>query len=476
MGSIPNGHAAHNQSPSLTRLAARHLLSPDFHDLPSEVKQKASLCLLDYLGATISGLSSPWSSSLLRYAETRPGAPEAHLWGSANPVSAEVAAFTNAALGHSNIRDDMHVAACSHIGTIVIPGALALAQRDGWSGEQLVKAIVRGYEMAARLGIALRQGGKVNPHFRPSGIIGAFGVASAAIAGAAKKIDEDTAVQVLGFAANMAAGFNEWPWAGGMEIYTHMGTASRGGIMALDLATAGMQSSESILEGKDGLFEAYGAGAEGARAFGEGFTSLDGLAAGIMSEHFKPVAGCNYIQTPVSLALQLAKDVRGKTSEIEKIVITVTSAAKAYPGCDSTGPLDNLQQTKMSIQYGVSSALLYGRVDEESFVQYNDRDLLDLVSKCEVNTADHYDMLYAKGKQPAEVFVDLGGKGEYRKETEDVPWLTGGEAVKGRFRHEASSVLGKDAVEEVVQLAEGLWQLKDCSSLFKAFATQAKRN
>src|ERR1700761_7101783 len=117
----------------------------------------------------------------------------------------------------SAIRDDMHLKSNSHIGGIVISAALALAQRDGWSGEQLVKGIIGGYDMASILGVAVQQSPGYNRHFRPSGIVGAFGAAAAAVV--ATNPGEDIAVNALTFAANMASGFNEWAWAGGVEIY-----------------------------------------------------------------------------------------------------------------------------------------------------------------------------------------------------------------------------------------------------------------
>ena len=108
----------------------------------------------------------------------------------------------------SAIRDDMHLKSNSHIGSMVLSAGWALAQRDSWSGEQLVRGFIGGYEAAALLGIAVQQSRGYNRHVRPSGVIGAFGSAAAAIV--ATNASEDIAVHALGFAANMASGFNEW--------------------------------------------------------------------------------------------------------------------------------------------------------------------------------------------------------------------------------------------------------------------------
>jgi 2-methylcitrate dehydratase PrpD len=86
--------------PTLTRLAARRLHQIATEDLSQEVYDKATYCLIDYLGAVNSGLLLPWAPALKKYAELNAGRPEAFAWGSRQQVSAESAAFINATLAH----------------------------------------------------------------------------------------------------------------------------------------------------------------------------------------------------------------------------------------------------------------------------------------------------------------------------------------------------------------------------------------
>ena len=88
--------------PTLTHLAALHLARIRNNELPDGVKKQAVRCLLDYLGALVSGLSASWASSLLDCAQSQPstGVRGAHVVGLKGAVSAEVAAFTNAAIAH----------------------------------------------------------------------------------------------------------------------------------------------------------------------------------------------------------------------------------------------------------------------------------------------------------------------------------------------------------------------------------------
>ncbi len=308
-------------APSLTRLGARRLQAVATLDIPAELRRKASVCLLDYLGAVIGGLSAPWAPAIVDYVASRGGGVQAHQWGLGEPVGAEDAAFGNGALAHSLIRDDIHLMSASHIGVLVTPALLAAVQRDRLSGEALIRGLVGGYDLAVCLGTAVLRGGG-NSHFRPSGVNGAYG-AAAAVAVAAG-FDEDTTTHALGFGANAAAGLNEWPWAGGQEVNTHAGTAARNGLAAADLARAGMRSSESALEGRDGFFVAFGA-SKGA----ELYTQLLGRSFGILDVRFKPCPGCNLIQTPIAAALEVSRLVGDQATAVEEVIITTFEAAQA---------------------------------------------------------------------------------------------------------------------------------------------------
>ena len=360
----------------------------------------------------------------------------------------------------------MHLKSNSHIGSIVISAAFALAQRDGWTGGQLIRGIVGGYEAAALLGIAVQQSKGYNRHFRPSGIVGAFGSASAAIA--ATNADEKTAVNALSFAANMASGFNEWAWAGGTEIYAEMGTASQAGIVAFDLASAGMECSKTLLEGRAGLFAALSA-SEGLALFRQKLQT--DIGQGIMDVNFKPVPGCNYAQTPLAVALRLSQ--KEKISDIQKVEVTCTGGAKNYPGCDNPGPFTTVQQTKMSIQFGVCAVLLNGVVSEELFQKFGDKTIETLAFSCIVQTSAEFDKSFGEGRQPARIKVTLGDGRELAEELPDVPWVDPDGVVarfhaemKGQFENEKST-------KRLLETIQGLDKLKDLSGVWEVFQEAA---
>lgn len=453
-------------APSLTRMAVRHARRLAEQELAPELRQKAAICLLDHFGCCIGALELPWAGGVLRYLGRSASAPEALQWGLDRPIAATDAAFGNGVLGHGLIQDDMHVPSGAHIGVVILPALLALAQRERLSGRALIAGIVAGYEVMARVGMAVRSG-STNRHFRPSGLSGAYGATAGAVA--ALCLDESEAVNALGFAANFAAGLNEWPWSGGQEIYVHAGAAARNALVAIDLAVAGMTASESILEGQDGMFAAYGSGPDAARVF-QGM--LDEPGRSILDIEHKSFPGCNFIQTPVGAALSLRERERLRADDIERITIRTLAAARRYPGCDYAGPFTSVVQAKMSLQYAVAAALGHGRVDEAAFANFEDTTLHRLISACSMETVAAFDACYPS-RQPAEVEVTLRDGRILAASLDDVPWLSP-EAVQQRFEEQARRRFDADAVQRIKQLVFALWKAPECQPLFDELARQTR--
>ncbi len=429
-------------------------------DLPAEVRDKVALCLQDFISCCFTALDGPGANAMLAIARGRPGLPEAFHWGLDLAVSAECAALGNGMLGHGLIREDIHVSSGAHAGVTILPALLALAQRDKLSGKALVRGIVAGYQLMTVLGMAVRTG-VTNRHFRPLGISGAFGAAAGAIA--AHLVDEEHAVHALAFAANFASGLNQWPWSGGQEIYVHPGMAARNALTALDLARAGLTSSEDILEGPDGLFAAYGSGDNAPARFREEL----GPSLCILDVRHKPVAGCNMIQTPVAAALDLRRRIGATGLDgIEKITLSTFAAARRYPGCDNAGPFTSLQQSKMSLQYGVAAALLFGELNDASYSRFEDGALKRLIAKIEIVILPEYDAVYPRA-QPGCVELRLQSGTTARCALPDVPWLDAAD-VGSRFDREVLAKIGNVRMRRVKELLHSLWDLPDTTALFDA--------
>lgn len=424
----------------------------------ADTQRKVALVLLDFIGCCMEVVRSPVGSAVQAFGTRQGGTPEAHQWGSPHKVSAECASMANGILGHGLIREDMHVPSGTHPGVVILPAMLALAEREQLSGAALVRGISTGYHVMGALGIAARTG-LTHRHFRPLGISGPFGAAAGAIA--ATGANEVTAVHALALAANFAAGFNQWPWSGGQDIYVHAGMAARNGLVALDLARAGLTASTDILEGEDGLFAAIGSAENADSIFLE---RLDGPNCLLDVTH-KPVPGCNFVQTAAAAALELHSrlGVHGSCA-IRGITISTFSAARAYPGCDSTGPFSRLEQSKMSFQYAICAALRYGRLDNEVYSANDDTELLRLIASTELRIDPVFEARKLP-KQPARVEIELMHGERLVCELDDVPWLDP-EGVRSRFAVVAQQALGEADTQRLISLIDSLWDLDDTSELF----------
>ena len=74
--------------------------------------------------------------------------------------------------------DDTHVGAVVHGAPVILLAVLAIAERDGQSGEEVLAAICVGWEVLARIGAALR--GALQAHgFQATSVAGPLAAAAA---------------------------------------------------------------------------------------------------------------------------------------------------------------------------------------------------------------------------------------------------------------------------------------------------------
>jgi 2-methylcitrate dehydratase PrpD len=439
--------------PLAARLAAAIVAKRD-DDIPTAARDKLTMCLLDLLACAFEARSLPWARQAA--ALSADGAGVCTIIGTARRVSASDATFANSVAGHGLVREDMHTGSVSHLGIVVLPPLLALAQEQRVDGRTFATAAIAGYEVGGRLGRAL-----VTPEFtrtfRPTAFTGPL--ASAAACSRLLGFDERATASALSLAANMVGGQNQWPHTGADEMYFHPGTAARNGLTAALLAGLGAYGSEKALDGEAGLLPAYRPDrqAPDVRLF-EGEPE-------IMSVFFKPVPVCNFAQTPCLAAVNLAKEEHIESSGIASVNVKTSHAAKTYPGCDYAGPFARVLQAKMSIQHAVASALLCGAVDEDSYRSLDDPKLLDLAGKVTVESDTGFTAAFPR-MQGAEVSVTLNdGKTLSRRLADVVP--ADHDLIRRRFRIAAAAAIGADRANALEQAVDALAESADVGSVMR---------
>lgn len=428
--------------------------------LSPPVQEKLQLCLLDFLACALESRSLPWARQAAALAE---GEGRCTIIGSPRRAFAGDAAYANAVAGHGLVREDMHAGAVSHLGVVVLPALLAVAEDSAISGRAFAEAAVVGYEVGARVGRAI-----VNPTFgrmfRPTGYTGP--VAAAAALGCLLRLEEEEIASAIAFAANMVGGLNQWPHTGSDEMFFHPGHAAASAIRAVRLAIAGARGAALALDGEAGLVRAY----RPDRTV-PAVTLFDGPEPEIMNVYFKAAPVCNFAQTPCQAAEQIAREEAIDPDAIAAVNLAVTEAAHVYPGCDHPGPFERVLQAKMSIQYAVASALLRGTVDEESYRRLDDPALARLAAMITIESDAGLTAAFPAA-QGAVISVMLkDGRTLSRALPDVIP--ADAALIRQRFTAAATDFAGRAAADDLYDAVSGLGRIGDMATVMRLVSEPA---
>ncbi|KIL45148.1 MmgE/PrpD family protein [Jeotgalibacillus soli] len=338
----------------LSRALAKYSLDLSFEKIPDDVKMFTKLCILDYFGSAFAGSNKPPVQMISELINEMGGEKQATLL-TGGRSSVLNAALVNGAASHIVELDDIHKASIIHAATVVIPAALAVAEWKKLSGEDLITAVVIGYEVCYRIGEA------VSPshyyYWHNTATCGTFGAAAAA----AKLLDlnEEEFIYALGNAGTQAAGLWEFIEDGAMTKQLHPGKAAMNGVMAVLLAKKGFTGASKILEGNRGFFKAM------SEEYNEGkITEALGEKYKIVENSFKIHASCRHTHHAVDLLIEMLHERETDPSEIESVIVRTYQAA-----IDITDNNDPQTQyaSKFSLQFCSALALIKGSANLDDF-------------------------------------------------------------------------------------------------------------
>lgn len=337
---------------------AAWVVKTSFGDIPGTVQEVAKRAIVDYVGVTLAGETSPISELLDRYVEQTPGAEEAALIGRSGKASAETAAFVNGAQGHALDFDDCNDSLGGHPTIVVLPPALAVAERLGVGGAELLEAYILGVEVTTKIGRAVNY-----THYKhgwhPTATLGVFG--SAVAAGKLMRFDAEQMATALSIAASTAAGLKAN--FGTTTKPIQAGRAAQNGVFAAKLAALGATANPGAFEhmhgfgpvfNGDGFFDA-----DAARALGEPWDMLDpGLT-------FKQYPCCASTHAAIDAALDLRREV---ADPADIVAVHVRPHPNRLPHTDRQKVRTGFEG-KFSVQYVTAVALLRGHVGIGHFEQ-----------------------------------------------------------------------------------------------------------
>ena len=442
-----------------TRRLAKFAHSLRYDELPAEVREIAKSCILDTLGCALLCSTYPWGRIVSKYVKLTAGRAESTVIGKGFKVPAGLAALANGTMAHGFEADDVYIPAIHHPGAVVVPAALATAEREGTSGRAFIAAVVAGYEVMNRIGEAATESHLMRGFF-PTGTNGTFGAAAAA--GNLIRLNEDQMTNALGIAGSQSSGVFEGIKEGRMTKRFLAGTAAQRGLMAADLAKLGLTGPTTVVEGDWGYLRSHSDRVDFSR-----LTENLGRNYRIMETTFKPYPCCKGIHAAIDGVLELNREYHFNPGDVEEIIIGgYEKLVKMHDIYEPATPM----AAQFSIPYTVSVALLKGSPGVEAFTDRSirDRKVLDFARKVRT-VVDPEVVPYFPENEPSKVTVRLKNTKTYSKTvihskgTPENPM--DGIELEEKFRAFASLVISKRRVERTMQLIRQLDTLNKVTQL-----------
>jgi 2-methylcitrate dehydratase PrpD len=341
----------------VTEKLAQFAVGTNYDSLPEEVVTAAKRAVLDTLAVTVAGWGEEAAAIITAYVRELGAAGEAGVVGSGFQTAASEAARANGTLAHALDYDDVSISMLGHPSAPLLPAVLALAEKTGAPGKDVIVAFVVGFEVECKVGSAIGASHYARG-WHPTATLGTLG----ATAACAKLLRADLAATraALGIATSLAGGTRQN--FGTMSKPLHAGIAACNGLLAASLAAKGFTADASIIEAPMGFLHLFGVGDSNAeKAVASLGQPFDIISPGI---GVKIYPCCYATHRAVDAALQLQKEAAIEPRRIARVEARV-SRGTAIPLIHHR-PQTGLE-AKFSMEYCLAAALLDGRISLASF-------------------------------------------------------------------------------------------------------------
>ncbi len=330
-------------SSDITRELAAYASGMSYDDLPTKARTVGKHALLDWLGVTLAGGQEPLVAILRDQAAAEGLGTQATLLGIGSTGSVSQAALINGSAGHALDYDDVHPKVGGHPTVPVAPVALALAERDGSSGRDLLTALVAGIETEARVGSLI--GDARDNGWHQTSTVGVFGAAAAA--SSLLSLDSEATTRAFGISGTQAAGV--MASFGTMSKPLHAGMAAEAGLRAAEWAARGFTGAADIIEHERGF-----AATHGIAFYTDSALADRGATYFTETILFKHHAACYGTHSAIECARLIRENPAFDLDKVEKVEIRVHTRITKM--CDIPAPTDGLG-IKFSLRMTMALAL-----------------------------------------------------------------------------------------------------------------------
>jgi len=380
--------------------------------------------------------------------------------GSDKRYPARDAALLNGVLVHGLDYDDTHLPSVVHCSASALPTALALAHSADISGTDLLLAVLVATEIDGRLGAAA--GGIFQQlGFHPTGVVGIFGAAVAAVRLLGGT--ETDAVTAQGIALSLAGGSMAFLDEGAWTKRLHPGWAAVSALTAARLAMQGFQAPSDPYAGRFGFYALF---ARDATKAAEVDWSLKGNTWALSDVAIKPYPVCHFNHAPIDAALKLKQQYQLESDAIESVTVQLDQRqfGVVVEPIERKRRPESEYDAKFSAPYAVAAALVRGQFGLQELNEScrKDETILALAARiqCVHDDRSLYPQFFSGGIEirlkSGEVYthfdeINRGAAGR----------LLDPEQVEQKFLQNCGLVIDQARAK---QLWQSIWQLDEQSS------------
>lgn len=441
----------------VTGRLARYMVAARDAALPANVMVEAKNRILDTFGAMISGARMDPGIAAVKYIKTLGGTEQSSVTGDAFRTTAVNAALVNAMCAHADETDDFEPLTKAHPGSSVVPAALAMGEKEGRSGLEMIRSVALGYDLCCRLLMALGPDLVRGSHRSAEGTSSTFGALGAAASLA--RLDEKGMRFAISYSAQQVAGL--WSWVKDEDhiekAFDFAGMGARNGVQAVTMVQSGLTGVFDVLDGTHNLFIALSSKPQ-----------PEEMLAGLGSKFYvtetaiKTFSVGYPIQSPLDAMLKLRKEHGLTPANVKSVLVKLPTDAIGIVGTSAMADVNCPHLVSLALQKGAVSF-----VDSHDQSLMKDPVLMEMRSRVTVQPeASLMDPTAPRGAIVQVTMTDGRVVEHFTKfppGTKENPLSV--EAVSAKTRDLIVPVLGADKAEKLIQAVNNLETLDDVRKL-----------
>ena len=419
------------------------VVKTNFEDFDKNVIEQAKKVVYDTIGVIAAGAQQKEPKEMVKKLAPFSGHPSSTLIGRKKKIDPLSAALINGTAGTWLEVDEGNQFARGHAGIHVVPAALAIGEKKGVSGEEFLTALVLGYEIACRIGIASKLRMTMHPH-------GSWGTIGGAVAvGKLMNLNVDQVKTLINIASSMTlATSRKTMLEGGTVRNLYAGVSGYMGILAYYLLMSGFTGEV------DGIGSVYG-GVVSDSFNPSAMVEELGSRYEITRNYFKQYACCRYNHSALDALYRIMSQQKGGKLDPKNIeCIKVETYSLAAQLCGKAP--ENMLAAKFSVPFAIATTIIHGHSGVESFLpdQVGRPEIKSLASRVEVEEKTEFTQMMPS-RRPSCVTVRLKDGTTFTEtvyiskgDIED-PYST--DELETKFLNLATPIYGKRKAKEILE-------------------------